>query len=113
MKIEVFVSPSCSHGEKAREITAEAVRESGLDETPSVVVVKDYEEAKSLRCFGSPTIRVNGMDVEYGDREPEEFTTGCRYYNTPDGWQPLPRKELVMRGIEVAQRREQAAGKQG
>jgi hypothetical protein len=112
MKIEVFVSTSCSHKDQAQEIVSDAARESGLDETPAVVMVGDYEDAKAKRCFGSPTIRVNGMDVEYGDREPEEFTTGCRYYNTPDGWQPLPRKDLVLRGIETAARRERAGQRQ-
>ena len=111
MKIEVLVSPSCSHRDRAVEIVQEAAQESGRQETPEVVFVGDYEDAKKRRCFGSPTIRVNGMDVEYGDREPEEFSAGCRYYNTADGWQPLPRKELVMRGIETAARREQSAGR--
>ena len=111
MKVELFVSPSCSHREKARAIVAEAVTESGQEDAPEVIVVTDYDDAKARRYFGSPTVRVNGMDIEYGDREPEEFATGCRFYNSPDGWQPLPRKELVKRGIEIALRRQQA--KQG
>ncbi|MHB8576626.1 MAG: DF family (seleno)protein [Dehalococcoidia bacterium] len=109
MKVEIFVSNGCSHRDRALEIVNAALSESGRAETPVAITVNDYEDAKVKRCFGSPTIRVNGMDVEYGDREPEEFTAGCRYYNTPDGWQPLPRKELVARGIETAARREQAA----
>jgi hypothetical protein len=51
------------------------------------------------------------MDVEYGDREPEEFATSCRFYNSPEGWRPLPSKGLVLRGIETALRRQQAAQK--
>jgi hypothetical protein len=110
MKVELFVANACPHREKAMQIVADALAERGRTEQPEVVMVGDYEDAKAKRCFGSPTIRVNGMDVEYGDREPEEFTAGCRYYNTPDGWQPLPRKELVVRGIDTALRREQSAG---
>jgi hypothetical protein len=109
MKIEVFLSGSCSHRDAALRIVQEAADESGISESPVTTMVSDYEDAKSKRMFGSPTVRVNGMDVEYGDREPEEFTTGCRFYNSAEGWQPLPRKELVVRGIEVARARESRA----
>ncbi len=108
MKVEVYVSPSCSHREQAGAIVSEALTDAGQSVPVETISVGDYEEAKSRRMFGSPTIRVDGMDVEYGEREPEEFTTGCRFYNTPDGWKPLPRKELVQRGIESALRRQAA-----
>lgn len=112
MKVEIFLASSCSHRATSEQIVKEAMADSGVEGAPEVVMVSDYEDAKARRVFGSPTVRVNGVDVEYGDREPEEFTTGCRYYNSAEGWQPFPRKELVVRGIEVARARErrQAAG---
>lgn len=111
MQVELFVSPSCSHRDQARAIIDEAIAASGQAATPEVIVIGDYEDAKARRFFGSPTVRVNGMDVEYGDREPEEFATSCRYYNSPEGWLPLPSKGLVLRGIETALRRQQAVQK--
>lgn len=110
MKIELFVSPGCSHRDQALAVVSEAAAESGHHEPPRVVTVGDYGDAKTLRSFGSPTVRVDGVDVEYGEREPEEFSTGCRFYNSPEGWQPVPRKEMVKRGIEAAQRRQVARG---
>lgn len=109
MKVELFVSPSCPHRDAALQIVEAALAESGEAGTPDVTSISDYDVAKARRFFGSPTVRVDGVDVEYGDREPEEFTTSCRYYNGPNGWEPLPRKELVRRGIEMAQRRARRA----
>lgn len=109
MKVDLFVSPSCPHRDAARQIVDEALAESGMADTPVVTSISDYEVAKAQRFLGSPTVRIDGIDVEYGDREPDEISTGCRYYNSPDGWQPLPRKELVLRGIEMAKRRAQRA----
>ncbi len=110
MNVEVQVSSSCGHRDTTLEAVKAAMAEAGIAGEPRIVNVGDYEQAKALRCFGSPTVRVDGVDVEYGDREPEEFSAGCRFYNAPEGWQPLPRKELVMRGIETAARREQRTG---
>jgi glutaredoxin len=109
MKIEIFVSNACPHREAAKQLVDEAAQEAGVQETPAVITVNDYEDAKAKRMFGSPTVRVNGMDIEYAEREPEEFTTGCRFYNSAEGWKPLPRKELILRGIEVARAREARA----
>jgi hypothetical protein len=105
MKVEVQVSSSCGHRAATLAAVQAAMAEAGVAGEPQLVNVGDYEQAKALRCFGSPTVRVDGVDVEYGEREPEEFTTGCRYYNSPEGWVPYPRKELVLRGIDTAKRR--------
>ena len=50
--------------------------------------------------------RVNGFDVEYAEREPDETTAGCRYYATPEGWKPLPSRGMIVRAINVARERE-------
>ena len=44
-------------------------------------------------------IRVDGIDVEYGDREPDEYQAGTRYYNTPEGWKPYPHARLIANTI--------------
>jgi hypothetical protein len=109
MKVELFVSPSCPHADAARQIVVDAMTESGEAGEPVITSISDYETAKAQRFFGSPTVRVDGVDVEYGDREPDEISTSCRFYNSANGWEPLPRKELVARGIDTARRRAERA----
>ena len=51
----------------------------------------------------TPTIRVEGLDIEHADREPPETSPNCRYYNSPAGWRPVPDKGMLVRAIEHAQ----------
>ena len=70
---------------------------------PSIEVsyteVDGSEDARDKRFLGSPSIRVDGIDVEYGDREPDEYQAGTRYYNTPQGWKPYPHARLIANTI--------------
>ena len=49
------------------------------------VDVPDSEAAAAQRFLGSPTIRVNGRDVEPGADERSDFVLSCRLYRTESG----------------------------
>lgn len=110
MKVDVYLSPSCPHAQEIRQTVADALAETGETAEPTYIEVREAEEAKRLKSFGSPTVRVNGFDAEYAEREPEEYSAGCRYYNSPDGWKPNLRKEQIVRAINAARAREQRQG---
>ena len=105
MKITLLITDSCAHKDEARRMVDEALAETGADAEVEVVSVRTDDEARQKKVLGSPSIRVDGLDIEYGDREPEETQPGCRYYNTPAGWKPVPEKGLLVRAIERAQAR--------
>lgn len=105
MRIQVFLSPSCPHAEQIRQIVAEALSEAGESSKPEYVSIGSAEEAKQLRSLGSPTVRIEGLDAEYAEREPEEYSAGCRYYNTPDGWKPNIRRDMLVRALTTARAR--------
>ncbi len=108
MRIEVYVTRSCDHQDATRQVVDEALAEANAAGVEvSVVQVDGAEEARVKRVFGSPTVRVNGLDVEYAEREPEETTAGCRFYATPDGWKPVPARGMIVRALNVARAREQ------
>ena len=107
MRIEVYLSRSCGHGDATREIVDSALEEADADSAEVTFhQIDSPEEARARKMLGSPTIRVNGVDVEYGDREPDETSAGCRYYATPDGWKPVPATGMVVRALTVAKARE-------
>lgn len=109
MRIEVYVGRSCPHLEATRQVLAEALAEAGVPEAEVVYIqVEGPEEARARKMLGSPTIRVNGVDVEYGDREPDETSVGCRYFATPEGWKPVPPRGLIVRAVTTARARERA-----
>ena len=50
-----------------------------------LVEVTSPEEAEATRFLGSPSIRVNGRDVEPGADDRESFVIACRVYQTEAG----------------------------
>ncbi len=106
MKIDFMYSKATGRTAEAEEALRLALE--ATDPTIEVVYteVEGMEEAKTKRFLGSPSIRVNGIDVEYGDREPDEYQAGTRYYNTPQGWKPFPHARLIANTILEMQAKE-------
>jgi len=64
MKIQVLMSPGCEHGERALELVEDVVRGHAPAVEIQAVTVATSEDAARLGFPGSPTIRVNGIDIE-------------------------------------------------
>lgn len=91
------------HWEPIREVLKEAMDEAGLgDIEVKETIIRDDEQAIDTGCIASPTIRVNGQDVEYMEREPDERSAGIRYFNTMAGWKPVPEKGMIVRALQKA-----------
>jgi hypothetical protein len=84
VRVELLFWDGCpSHPKALAELRA-AMADVGLD--PSKVVlrkVKTQAEAVLERFVGSPTIRVDGVDVQSPEEEPVGLT--CRVYRRRDG----------------------------
>lgn len=107
MKIEFYYSRAAGRTPQAEEAMRLALEATMPGAEVTYVEVLDSEDARDKRFLGSPTIRINGMDVEYGEREPDECQAGTRYYNTPDGWKPYPHARLIANAIVEAMHREE------
>lgn len=87
LDIEIFVTEHCPHGPPAIQRT-EAVMAGLLPgASPVVRTVLSREEAVALEFPGSPTIRVNGRDLEGPQIGPPALA--CRRYGTegvPPTW---------------------------
>ena len=99
MKIEFLFSKSTGRGKEAEEALKQAMEATELKVDVVYTEVNDSEDAKTKKFLGSPSIRVDGIDIEYGDREPDEYQAGTRYYNTPAGWKPYPHAKLIANTI--------------
>src|SRR5690606_361171 len=95
------------HWDKVREVLQESIAEAGLEGVEvQESIIRDDEQAIDAKCIGSPTIRVNGLDVEYMEREPDERSAGLRYFNTIAGWTPVPEKGMIVRSLLKAKEME-------
>ena len=84
MRVELLTTDDCPHAERAEAIARAALADNG--HTPSIerVYIGGIEDAANLGFHGSPTLRIDGVDVV---RPPASLpiNTGCRLYQQPDG----------------------------
>ena len=80
MKVELFYFDSCPSYLKALENAREALRLEGLPEDVELIAVESDADAQAKRFIGSPTIRINGVDVEGPEAEEKGYGFGCRIY---------------------------------
>jgi len=85
VKIEVLTFKGCPNAQAARELVARVVADSRVDAEVEYVDVPDPEVAERLHFLGSPTIRVDGHDIEPGADERAEYVLACRIYRTERG----------------------------
>lgn len=90
MRVELLFWAGCpSHPEALSDLRA-ALAEEGLDQARVIVrEVATAAEAQALQFVGSPTIRIDGRDVQPSAGEP--FGLTCRVYMRRDGrYSPTP-----------------------
>lgn len=97
MKIEVLYFEGCPNYLPALDRLKAVLRQTGLSTEVSEVQVRDESTAKTLKFFGSPTIRVNGFDIDAGSRNVEDSGFACRRY--PEG---LPSEEMIRTALREA-----------
>ena len=100
MKIEVLYVPNCPNHAVAIQRLREVLSDENFRRHVNEVLVGDVEMARSLKFPGSPTIRVNGQDVEPPEERAGGFGLMCRLYSDGSG-APSPQK--LRAAIEKAQ----------
>ena len=99
-RVEFLWWRQCPSWARALEMLREEMGREGLD--PNSIEVREVDTeamARQRQFVGSPTIRVNGVDVQPpADGEPTGLT--CRVYRRRDGRvSPLPDREDVREAI--------------
>ena len=102
MKIELYYFDDCPSYERARENLREALRWEGLAQEVEMVPVASEADAQVQRFIGSPTIRINGIDIEGPEAEEKGYGYGCRIYaenGRSGGW---PSVERIRQALQAA-----------
>lgn len=104
MKIEVLFVPGCPNVAPAVERIRTVLASEALTVKVESVPVATIEDAKALTFSGSPTVRINGDDVE-----PVLANVGlaCRLYNNRTG---VPSEEVLRLAIMKAKNKVSNAG---
>ena len=99
MLIEILYFDDCPNYRDARALVDRV--SDDLDVLPEIrmIGIPDPERADRLRFLGSPTIRVNGRDIEPGADTRDQFTLACRVYGTDSGLQGLPAESWLREAL--------------
>ena len=93
MKVELLYWEGCPSYPEALEL----LRDLGLD--VEIREVETEEEARELRFPGSPTIRIDGRDVDAAGAAGRPALT-CRIYHLSDGRvSPVPSREQIEQAL--------------
>ncbi len=96
MKIEFFYFADCPSHEDGLKRLKKVCAEEGVDNRIELIEVASEEEAVKLNFIGSPTIRINGRDIDSQSLEGQRPALNCRVYFHPDGkFSPLPAEETI------------------
>lgn len=95
MNIEILFFDGCPTHKEAQSLTEAVLQEKGLEATFKITNVTNDDEAKKYGFIGSPTIRIEGRDVEKDAREVKDFGRKCRIYLVDGKTGGLPSKEMV------------------
>ena len=95
MKVELLFWEGCPSYPEARTLLDEVLAASGVEASVEQREVRTEAEAELLRFPGSPTIRVDGHDVDAMGAGARPALT-CRIYHLPDGRvSPIPSREQL------------------
>jgi len=97
MVIEVLYVPGCPHHHGAIANLRSALRSAVVDAPIQEIAVTDDTMARELKFPGSPTIRIDGSDVE--SNHPESYGLACRLYANGTG---VPSREILERALAQA-----------
>ena len=97
MKIELLYFNSCPSYKQALANIKAALKEKNLQAELIMVNVESEEKAQRVGFQGSPSVRINGKDLE--DRD-EGFSFSCRLYTVNGKPAVAPSKEAIITKID-------------
>jgi hypothetical protein len=101
MTIEVLYFDGCPNHEQVLERLPRLLEREGIVAEILLRRVPDGEHAEQERFLGSPTIRVNGRDIDPSAAIRTDYGLKCRIYQTPTGLAGMPPDEWILDALRV------------
>jgi len=102
MKIEILTISGCPHASGALRLVTDVLAAEGLEAQVTTVEIKEVAEAKARGFLGSPTVQVDGADIETARREERAFSLSCRVYPAATGLAGTPPREMIRAALRAA-----------
>jgi hypothetical protein len=99
VRIEILSFQGCPNAGIASQRVDEAMDATCVSAEVRHVVVDTPELARQMRFLGSPTVRVNGADVEEGSERNTDYGLMCRMYREAKTVEGAPSAHVIAQAI--------------
>jgi hypothetical protein len=93
--VELLWFSDCPNHPAARSMLADVIDDLAPGTPIRDIDATDPSIAAEQRFPGSPTIRVDGIDVDPTYVDPGDYTPRCRLYRTSAGLRGLPERQWI------------------
>ena len=105
MRVELLYFDGCPSYEKLLPRLRALLDDAGADDALTLRPVES-EDAAVAECFlGSPTVRIDGRDVDPGAADRDDFGLKCRLYRTDAGLEHMPPDRWIHAALERGRQR--------
>jgi len=105
VRIEILYFSGCPNHVPAVNSVREVLRQEGAHAEVVEVEVKDAATAQQVGFLGSPSIRVDGQDIEPAARPARLYGMMCRTYLDGERRGGVPPPEWIRAAVQEARRR--------
>ena len=98
-RVELLWFHDCPNHPAARALLDELLGALAPGATVDEIDATDPAVAQRNRFLGSPTIRIDGRDVDPSFQDPGDYTPRCRLYRTSAGLGGLPERAWIEAAI--------------
>jgi hypothetical protein len=105
MRVEILYFSGCPNHPPAVDCVREVLAQEDTQAEMVEVEVTDVATAQRIGFLGSPTIRVDGKDVEPAARAERAFGLSCRTYIDGGRRGGVPPPEWIRAAVREAKRR--------
>lgn len=104
-RIEILYFDGCPNWQKAVDHVRNVVVQAGLEQVVSVqtVAIETDEQAQRTQFLGSPSVRVDGQDVERSAADRTDFGLQCRVYEHAGRLSGLPSADIIRRALDAGE----------
>ncbi len=113
MKIEVLYFKGCPNHQPTVEQVRQALSAERVTHVVEEIEVRDASMAQAMGFLGSPSVRVDGLDIEKDARNAQGVGFGCRTYLDAGRRSGVPSVDMIRKAlVEASDSHPKVEGKQ-
>ncbi|MCH7549053.1 MAG: hypothetical protein IH969_05905 [Candidatus Krumholzibacteriota bacterium] len=95
MTIDVLYFEDCPHYELTVDLVQRTIDALGVSAVVRRIAVETIEAAERVRFLGSPSVLVDGVDIDPDAHDRSDYGLACRRYGTSG----VPPREMIAQAI--------------